>query len=222
MKGEESFLRDISQRPRAWWSRAHNASSKYLPHEGNCGKLTAPKWKQPIWLRLPWNNVYYNFGIEFSGKKKIEWSFELNIPEQFDIEYSFELNFVIKWMNRILNQYFQFLIKKKPPFFVYIGHFWSVFGHFSDLTSINDSLTIEVNCLLNCITRGYFELSNSSNWILGSNTKSNVELNHFLAKFKHWIESDRVSLAPNLAYRTHLWIQEITPNHEPWIMNWWG
>ena len=31
--------------------RAHNVSSKYLPHEGNCGKLTAPKWKQPIWLK---------------------------------------------------------------------------------------------------------------------------------------------------------------------------
>ena len=45
--------------------------------------------------------------------------------------------------------------------------FWPIFGHFSYSTSINHSLTIELNNILNWITRVYFELNNILNWILG-------------------------------------------------------
>ena len=47
-------------------------------------------------------------------------------------------------MNHILNQYLPFLIIS-PLFWL----FWTIFGHFSYSTSINDSLAIELNYLLN-------------------------------------------------------------------------
>ena len=74
----------------------------------------------------------------------------------------------------------------KRPIFV----FWGIF--FPDLTSINDSLTIELNYLLNWISR--FFLNRIIFW-----NKSWVRqywiqywINPNLAKFKHWIESDWV------------------------------
>ena len=53
-------------------------------------------------------------------------------------------------------------------FWALFGLFWALFGHFSDSTSINDSLTIELNYLLNWITTIIFELNNCLNWILGN------------------------------------------------------
>ena len=49
----------------------------------------------------------------------------------------------------------------KVPFFLSIlDTFWSIFGHLSYSTSTNDSLTIEMNYLLNWISRFFFELNN--------------------------------------------------------------
>ena len=77
------------------------------------------------------------------------------------------IDFFIYWIhsklikvNRILNWYFESLMKKQQLFFVY-------FGHISDLTSTNISLIIELNYLLNWTNRFYFELNNNFSWILG-------------------------------------------------------
>ena len=80
------------------------------------------------------------------------WSFALSHDRypRFQIESIF---WIFKW---------------KAPFLVYFGLFWAIFGHFSDSTSINDSLTIELNYLLNWITTIIFELNNCLNWILGN------------------------------------------------------
>jgi len=37
----------------------------------------------------------------------------------------------------------------KPPFLSILDTFWPIFGHFSYSTSINHSLTIELNNILN-------------------------------------------------------------------------
>ena len=87
-------------------------------------------------------------------------------------------------MNHILNQYFQFLILKTP---------FCLFGHFSESSSINDSLTIELNYVLNWISRIF--LNRIILWIDSWVQQYWIEylMNHFLAKFKYWIESDWVS-----------------------------
>ena len=91
-------------------------------------------------------------------------------------------------MNHILNRYLPFLMKS--PLFCL---FWTLFGHFSYSTSINDPLTIELNYLLNWISR--FFLNWIIFWIESWAKQYWIEywMNHFLAKFKHWIESDWVS-----------------------------
>ena len=95
-------------------------------------------------------------------------------------------------MNHILNRYLPFLMKS-PLFLSILDTFWTIFRHFSYSTSIKESLTIELNYLLNWISRIFFELNNILNWILGKAILNRILMNHFLAKFKHWIESDRVS-----------------------------
>ena len=58
---------------------------------------------------------------------------------------------------------------------------------FSDSTSINESLTVELNHILNWITTTNFELNNSWIEFWETNIVSNIELNQFLPKFKLWI-----------------------------------
>ena len=115
----------------------------------------------------------------------------MNIPEWIDFEKSLELNFILKWMNESYFEPILVILMKSPPFFVCFGHFLGTFYS----TSINDSPTIELNYRLIWITRVYLELNDSLNWILGNQYRieSNIELDYFYAKFKHWIESDRVS-----------------------------
>ena len=72
------------------------------------------------------------------------------------------------------------MIKKK--------HF-CLFGHFSDSTSINDSLTTELNYLLNWIIFWIESPEFILNWILNNQ----YWIESFFDKLKHWIESDRVS-----------------------------
>ena len=92
----------------------------------------------------------------------------------------------------IFNQYFRVLIESL--LFVYFGQFLGTYltplGHFSDSTRINYFLTVELNYILNWITRVYL------NWFWGCNIETNIELYHFSAKLKHWIESDMVSPTP--------------------------
>ena len=97
-----------------------------------------------------------------------------------------------EWMNHILNQHLPFPLKS-PLFLSFLDTFWAIFGHFSYSTSINNSLTIELNYLLNWISRICFELN--SIWIESWVKQYWFEywMTHFLAKFKHWIESDWVS-----------------------------
>ena len=45
------------------------------------------------------------------------------------------------------------IFDEKPLFLSILDTFWAIFGHFSDSTSINDSLTVELNFLLNWISR---------------------------------------------------------------------
>ena len=61
-----------------------------------------------------------------------------------------------------------------------------------------DSLTIELNYLLNWISRIF--LNWIIFWIESWVKRYWIEywMNHFLAKFKHWIESDRVSNTPTM------------------------
>ena len=139
--------------------------------------------------------------IEYSQIQIFGSIFELNFPEKRLLNNLLNwifgkklmvnniFNLILlwsEWMDHLLNRYFQFFYIKPPIFCL----FWTLFGHSSNSTSINDSLTIELNFLLNWITRVYFELNNIWIELWVSNIESNIKLNHFLAKLKHWIESD--------------------------------
>ena len=91
-------------------------------------------------------------------------------------------------MNLTLNRYLPFYLMKSPIFCL----FWTIIGHFSYSTTINYSLTIELNYFLNWISR--FFLNWIIFWIESRAKQYWIEywMNHFLAKFKYWIESDWV------------------------------
>ena len=95
---------------------------------------------------------------------------------------------MVKWMNESYFESIFAIFYEKSPFLSNLDTFWAIFWHFSYLTSINDSLTSESNYLLNVISRIFFwiEYGVKQYWI-------KYWMNHFLAKFKHWIESDWVS-----------------------------
>ena len=78
----------------------------------------------------------------------------------------------------------------KPPFLSILDTFWPIFGHFSYSTSINHSLTIELNNILNWITRVYFELNNILNWILGKAILNRILNESFFGKIQtlNWIK----------------------------------
>ena len=94
-------------------------------------------------------------------------------------------------MNHISNRYLQFLMKS-PLFF----SIWTLFGQFFYMTSINDSLIIELNIFW--IESAELFLNWIIFWIESWVKQYWIEywMNHFWAKFKHWIESDRVSPTP--------------------------
>ena len=81
-------------------------------------------------------------------------------------------------MNHVLNQYLEFLIKKSP--------FLSILDSLRALFWFPGILSWFIYWIL-------FELNNSLNWILGKQYWIKYWIESFLAKFKHWIESDRVS-----------------------------
>ena len=91
------------------------------------------------------------------------------------------LNWILswnEWLNHILNLYLPFSCL-----------FWTPFGHFSYSTSINDSKTIELNYILNWISRIFFELNNLLNWILGKAILKRILNESFFGKIQtlNWI-----------------------------------
>ena len=118
------------------------------------------------------------------------------------------MNFTNKWMNESFFESIFVIFDEKSPLLSILDTFWTIFGHFSYSTSIKESLTIELNYLLNWISRIFL------NWIIfwfESLVKQYlIEYwsNHFLAKFKYSIESDRVSNTPICMIMTKaiLWI----------------
>ena len=87
----------------------------------------------------------------------------------------------------------------KPPFLSILDTFWPIFGHFSYSTSINHSLTIELNNILNWITRVYFELNNILNWILGKAILNRILNESFFGKIQilNWIRLGIVNHYPH-------------------------
>ena len=145
------------------------------------------------WIK-PNLNFWIDFWIEFFGEKSY-WII-------FWIECSWKKWYwIIPWIEfyREMNEWIIFWIDichfwSKFPFFVYFGHSLGIFGHFSYSTSINDSLTIELNIFW--IESPEFILNYILNWILGKAILNRIWNESFLAKFKHWIESDWVSPTP--------------------------
>ena len=128
--------------------------------------LNSIKPHSNFWIEFLGTKCYWIiFWIEYYGTNWY-WIF-------FWVELHCEMNEWIVYWIEIFNFW-----RKKIPFLVNFGHYLGTFGHFSDSTSINESLTIELNRLLNWITKVYFELNNSLNWILGKQYW-----------IKNWIES---------------------------------
>ena len=104
------------------------------------------------------------------------------------------MNFTVKWMNESYFESIFAIFDEKSPFLSILDTFWTIFGHFSYSTSIKESLTIELNYLLNWISRIFL------NWIIfwiESWVKQywiEYWMNHFFVKFKHWIESESLML----------------------------
>ena len=111
-------------------------------------------------------------------------------------------------MNHSLSWMFASLMK--VPFYVYFGHFWAIFGTFLNLS------VSRIPCLLNWITSElnqqiFSESNNILNWVKQYWIK--YCMNHFLAKFTHWIESGRVSNTPKTA-------QYVTLSLSEWVSIW--
>ena len=113
----------------------------------------------------------------------------MNIPEKIILNNP--LNWILswnEWITQVLNRYLPFLMIS-PLFLSILDTFWPIFGHFSYSTSINQSLTIELNNILNWITRVYFELNNILNWILGKAILNRILNESFFGKIQilNWI-----------------------------------
>ena len=137
----------------------------------------------------------------------------MNIPEKNYIEYSFELNLTLKWMNESYFESIFAIFDEKPPFLSILDTFWAIFGHFSYSTSINDPLTIELNYLLNWISRTFFRLNNILNWILGTAILNRILNESFFGKIQtlNWI---RVGIA-------HPYLEILLPVEEKYLWHWW-
>ena len=113
----------------------------------------------------------------------------MNIPEKIILNNP--LNWILswnEWITQFFNRYLPFLMIS-PLFLSILDTFWPIFGHFSYSTSINHSLTIELNNILNWITRVYFELNNILNWILGKAILNQILNESFFGKIQilNWI-----------------------------------
>ena len=120
------------------------------------------------WIN-PNSNCWINFWIKFLNQflnqifrkdRLLNIFFKLNIPEKM---ISFELNFIVKWMNESYFGSIFAIFDEKFPFLSILNTFWAIFGHYFCSTSINDFLTIELNYLLNWISRIFFKVNDILN-----------------------------------------------------------
>ena len=150
------------------------------------------------WIK-PNLKFWLNFWIEFSGKKDYWIMFWIEYSWKNYIEYSFELNLTLKWMNESYFESIFAIFDEKSPFFCL---FWTLFGQFSGTFPIRPVLIIPwlLNWIIFWIESPEFILNWIIFWIESWVKQYWIEywMNHFLAKFKYWIESDRVSNTPNL------------------------
>ena len=146
------------------------------------------------WIK-PSLNFWINFLIEFFGEKGYWIIFEVNISKKMILNN--HLNWILlwnEWMNYILNWYLPFFMNS--PLF---NLFWTLFRQFLGTFPIGpvSMIPLLLNWIFFWIESAYF-----FNWIIVwiefwiNNIESNTELNHFSAKNKHWIDSDRVLPTP--------------------------
>ena len=136
-------------------------------------------------------------------------SFELNIPKKWHwiiiwIEFYLEMN---KW----ITVWVECLLVWWKSLFMSI---LDTFGQFSALFLICQYQEFPVYWIelpLNWISRFFSESNNILNWVKQYWIK--YWMNHFLAKFTHWIESGRVSNTPKTA-------QCVTSSLSEWISIW--
>ena len=120
----------------------------------------------------------------------------MNIPEKIILNNP--LNWILswnEWITQFLNRYLPFLMIS--PLFCL---FWTLFGQFLGTFPIRPVLIIPwlLNWIIFWIESPEFILNWIIFWIESWVKQYWIEywMNHFLAKFKHWIESDWVSPTP--------------------------
>ena len=118
----------------------------------------------------------------------------MNIPEKIILNNP--LNWILswnEWITQFLNRYLPFLMIS--PLFCL---FWTLFGQFLGIFPIWPVLIIPwlLNWIIFWIESPEFILNWIIFWIESWVKQYWIEywMNHFLAKFKYWIESDWVSL----------------------------
>ena len=121
----------------------------------------------------------------------------MNIPEKLILNNP--LNWILswnEWITQFLNRYLPFLMIS--PLFCL---FWTLFGQFLGTFPIRPVLIIPwlLNWIIFWIESPEFILNWIIFWIESWVKQYWIEywMNHFLAKFKYWIESDWVSFTTN-------------------------
>ena len=121
----------------------------------------------------------------------------MNIPEKIILNNP--LNWILscnEWITQFLNRYLPFLMIS--PLFCL---FWTLFGQFLGTFPIRPVLIIPwlLNWIIFWIESPEFILNWIIFWIESCVKQYWIEywMNHFLAKFKYWIESDWVSFTTN-------------------------
>ena len=122
----------------------------------------------------------------------------MNIPEKIILNNP--LNWILswnEWITQFLNRYLPFLMIS--PLFCL---FWTLFGQFLGTFPIRPVLIIPwlLNWIIFWIESPEFILNWIIFWIESWVKQYWIEywMNHFLAKFKYWIESDWVSFTTSL------------------------
>ena len=101
----------------------------------------------------------------------------------------------MKWMNESYFESIFVIFDKKHPFCQFWTPFWALF--LSDQYQWYPDYWIELSFELNKQSFFYWIIFWIESWVTQYWIK--YWMNHFLSKFKHWIESDRVSNTPMTA-----------------------
>ena len=129
----------------------------------------------------------------------------MNIPEKIILNNP--LNWILswnEWITQFFNRYLPFLMIS--PLFCL---FWTLFGQFLGIFPIRPVLIIPwlLNWIIFWIESPEFILNWIIFWIESWVKQYWIEywMNHFLAKFKYWIESDWVSFTTKLDVWFYWW-----------------